>query len=60
MLLDVKMPQMDGITVLKNLKENDPDTAVVMMTAHGDIQNAVEAMKLGAYDYLLKPFDWRN
>ncbi len=57
MLLDVKMPQMDGITVLKRLKEVDSDTAVVMMTAHGAIQDAVEAMKLGAYDYLLKPFD---
>jgi DNA-binding NtrC family response regulator len=57
MLLDVKMPQMDGITVLKQLKDNDPETAVVMMTAHGAIQDAVEAMKLGAYDYLLKPFD---
>ena len=57
MLLDVKMPQMDGITVLKHLKENDPDTAVVMMTAHGAIQDAVEAMKLGANDYLLKPFE---
>jgi DNA-binding NtrC family response regulator len=57
LLLDVKMPKMDGITVLQKLKENDPETAVVMMTAHGAIQDAVEAMKLGAYDYLLKPFD---
>ncbi|MBM4299929.1 MAG: sigma-54-dependent Fis family transcriptional regulator [Deltaproteobacteria bacterium] len=57
MLVDVKMPQMDGITLLKHLKENDPDTAVVMMTAHGAIQDAVEAIKLGANDYLLKPFE---
>jgi two-component system response regulator HydG len=57
MLLDVKMPRMDGITVLKNLRESNADTAVVVMTAHGAIQDAVEAMKLGAYDYLLKPFD---
>jgi DNA-binding NtrC family response regulator len=57
MLVDVKMPHMDGITLLKHLKENDPDTAVVMMTAHGAIQDAVEAMKLGANDYLLKPFE---
>jgi DNA-binding NtrC family response regulator len=57
MLLDVKMPKMSGITVLKQLKERDPDTAVVLMTAHGAIQDAVEAMKLGAYDYLLKPFE---
>ena len=57
MLLDVKMPRMDGITVLKNLREGNADTAVVVMTAHGAIQDAVEAMKLGAHDYLLKPFD---
>ncbi len=57
MLIDVKMPEMDGLTLLKKLKEIDPDTAVVMMTAHGAIQDAVEAMKLGAYDYLLKPFE---
>ena len=57
MLLDVKMPRMDGITVLKNLRESNADTAVVVMTAHGAIQDAVEAMKLGAHDYLLKPFD---
>jgi DNA-binding NtrC family response regulator len=57
MLLDVKMPEMDGLTLLKRLKEQDPDTLIVMMTAHGDIHDAVEAMKLGAYDYLLKPFE---
>ncbi len=47
MLIDVKMPEMDGLTLLKKLKESDPDTAMVMMTAHGDIQDAVEAMKAG-------------
>ena len=57
MLVDVKMPGMDGITLLKKLKEEDPDSSVVMMTAHGAIQDAVEAMKLGANDYLLKPFE---
>jgi DNA-binding NtrC family response regulator len=57
MLIDVKMPGMDGLTLLKKIKEADPDTAIVMMTAHGAIQDAVEAMKFGAYDYLLKPFD---
>jgi len=57
MLIDVKMPGMDGLTLLKKLKEQDPDVSVVMMTAHGAIQDAVEAMKSGAYDYLLKPFD---
>ena len=57
MLVDIKMPEMDGLTLLKKIKETDSDIAIVMMTAHGDIQDAVAAMKLGAYDYLLKPFD---
>ena len=57
MLIDVKMPNMDGLTLLKKIKETDADIAIVMMTAHGDIRDAVEAMKLGAYDYLLKPFE---
>ena len=57
MLIDVKMPEMDGLTLLKKLKEQEPELAVVMMTAHGAIQDAVDAMRLGAYDYLLKPFD---
>ncbi|RJR41736.1 MAG: sigma-54-dependent Fis family transcriptional regulator [Deltaproteobacteria bacterium] len=55
--VDVKMPEIDGLTLLKKLKETDADAIIVMMTAHGDIRDAVEAMKLGAYDYLLKPFD---
>jgi len=57
MLIDVKMPEMDGLTLLKKIKETDPDIAIIMMTAYGAIQDAVEAMKLGAHDYLLKPFD---
>jgi DNA-binding NtrC family response regulator len=57
MLIDVKMPEMGGLALLNKIKETDSDIAVVMMTAHGDIRDAVEAMKLGAYDYLLKPFD---
>ncbi len=57
MLIDVKMPEMDGLTLLKKLKDSDPDATMVMMTAHGDIHDAVAAMKLGAYDYLLKPFE---
>jgi len=57
MLIDVKMPEMDGLTLLKKVKETDADIAILMMTAHGAIRDAVEAMKLGAYDYLLKPFE---
>ena len=56
LLLDVKMPEMDGIEVLKQLKDLQPQLPVIMMTGHGTIESAVEAMKYGAYDYLTKPF----
>lgn len=56
MMLDIMMPKMDGIDVLKRVKSMNPDLLVVMMTAHGSEQIAVEAMKLGANDYLAKPF----
>lgn len=56
-LLDIKMPGMDGVEVLKKLKEIRPDTAVVMITAYATVETAVEAMKEGALDYLIKPFD---
>jgi len=54
--LDMKMPGMDGLTTLKFLKEIHPALNVIMMTAYGTIESAVEAMKLGAVDYLRKPF----
>lgn len=56
-ITDLKMPEMDGLEFLRKLKQINPDIYVLMMTAHGSIQTAVEAMKLGAYDYLLKPFN---
>lgn len=56
-LLDVKMPGMDGIELLSKLKQHHPDALVIMITAHGSIETAVEAMKRGAMDYLCKPFD---
>jgi DNA-binding NtrC family response regulator len=56
LLLDLAMPEMDGIDVLKKLKLLDSSTEIIILTAHATIQNAIEAMKLGAYDYLLKPF----
>lgn len=56
-LVDLKMPKMDGLSVLRTLKEHYPDLLMVMMTAHGSTATAVEAMKAGAHDYLMKPFD---
>ncbi len=53
---DVKMPKMDGVELLRAVKQHAPKTIVIMMTAYGDIDNAVETMKIGAFDYLLKPF----
>ncbi len=56
-LTDLKLPEMDGIAVLSQLKETDPDLAVIVMTAFGTIETAVEVMKLGAVDFIAKPFD---
>ncbi len=56
-LTDLKLPKMDGIEVLSSLKEMDHDVAVILMTAYGTIEKAVEAMKGGAFDFLTKPFD---
>ena len=57
LLVDIKMEGMSGLDVLKHVKETDPDVAIVMITAYGSIPTAIEAMKRGAYDYMLKPFD---
>ena len=57
MLVDIKMEGMSGLEVLRKVKDSDPDVAVVMITAFGSISTAIEAMKDGAQDYLLKPFD---
>jgi DNA-binding NtrC family response regulator len=55
-LLDMKLPGMDGLEVLRKMRENNYETPVAIITAYGTIENAVEAMKLGAADYLRKPF----
>ena len=55
-LSDVRMPEMDGLDLLARLKAVQPDVPVVLLTAHGTVGSAVEAMKLGAFDYLTKPF----
>lgn len=57
LLLDIKMEGMSGLEVLRRVKESDADAAVVMITAYGSIATAIEAMKNGAFDYMLKPFD---
>ena len=56
-LTDMKMPAMDGIALLERIKQLDGDLPVIMMTAHGTVEKAVEAMQKGAYNYILKPFD---
>lgn len=54
-VLDVKMPGMDGIETLKELKKEFPLTEVIMLTAHATIETAIDGMKMGAFDYLMKP-----
>ncbi|MGD9825359.1 response regulator [Desulfobacter sp.] len=54
--LDLKMPGMDGMEVLRRIKEEWPETRVIIITAHGTVESAVEAMKLGAVDFIQKPF----
>lgn len=56
-LLDIRMPDMDGLELLGFIKRKWPELTVVMMTAYGSIENAVQAMKHGAYDFVTKPFD---
>jgi DNA-binding NtrC family response regulator len=54
-ILDVNMPGMDGIRTLREIKDAYPLVEVIMLTAHGAVESAIEGMKLGAFDYLLKP-----
>jgi DNA-binding NtrC family response regulator len=54
-LLDLRMPEMDGITALRAIKEADPDIEVIVLTGHASVDAAQEIIKLGAFDYLLKP-----
>lgn len=56
-ILDVKMPLMDGIETLYEIKKKHPLTEVIMLTGHATIETGIEGMKLGAFDYLMKPCD---
>lgn len=56
-ILDVLMPEMDGIETLKRIKEQSPLTPVIMLTGEATVDNAIKGMKLGAFDFLIKPTD---
>ena len=56
-VLDLAMPGIDGIETLRQLKEKDPDSEIIMLTGHATVHNGIEAMKLGAEDFLEKPVD---
>lgn len=56
-ILDVKMPGMDGIETLKQIKSQYPLVEVIMLTGHATVESAIDGMKLGAFDYLMKPCD---
>jgi DNA-binding NtrC family response regulator len=56
LLSDVKMPKMDGLELLRHIKAHHPEIVVIMMSGHQDVTDAVESMKAGAYDYMVKPF----
>ena len=56
-ILDVKMPGMDGIQTLEEIKHKFPITEVIMLTGHATVESAIDGMRLGAFDYLMKPCD---
>ena len=57
LITDLKMPDVDGIALLKEVRKKSTDTLVIMITGFSTVESAVEAMKLGAYDYIRKPID---
>jgi DNA-binding NtrC family response regulator len=59
-ILDIRMPGIDGIETLKEIKQRFPLVEVIMLTGHGSTESAVDGMKLGAFDYLLKPADFND
>jgi len=59
-ILDMRLPDSDGLTILRGVREASPDTQVVVITAYGDVESAVEAMKLGASDFVRKPYEMED
>ena len=60
MILDMRLPDTDGLSVLRRVRQLDPLTQVIVITAFGDVQSAVDAMKLGACDFLRKPYEMED
>jgi DNA-binding NtrC family response regulator len=56
-ILDLRIPGMDGLEILKNIKIFDPTIEVLILTGHGDVESVAEGMKSGAYEYIMKPID---
>jgi len=56
-ILDVKMPEMDGVEILRRMKKKYPSVEVILLTGHASVESAVEGLKLGAFDYVMKPCD---
>jgi len=59
-ILDVRMPGMDGIETLRQLKKRTPLTEVIMLTGHGSVESGLQGMQLGAFDYVIKPADFEE
>ncbi len=57
-ITDLKMPEIDGMTLTRQIQQICPQTSVIIITAHGSLESAIEALRIGAYDYILKPFDF--
>jgi len=59
-VMDLRMPGMDGLTAMKEIKRVSPDTQVIMLTGHGSLSTGIQAIREGAYDYLMKPYDMED
>ncbi|MGC9965929.1 MAG: response regulator [Syntrophobacteraceae bacterium] len=59
-ILDLRMPGMDGLETLKEIKKKSPLTEVIMLTGHGSVESGIQGMQLGAFDYVIKPADFEE